>query len=161
MTSTKKRGRKPISEGGASAPRKIFCVCSSVINGKLVSEEIHCEASGKDSSNSDIIKEATGKFTTTHGSGPDSVLGPYYERVRGKTKSVDKTLSGLSIETTDFVPDTLGQAVYNGWNVSVRLIEQNTDAAFILYKTHIHNDKKNKPKNKFVMKSSLEELSFD
>jgi hypothetical protein len=161
MTETKKRGRKSIKDGGVSAPRNIFCVCSSVVDGKLVSEEVHCVSSGKDTTNEDVLQEATSLFVKAHGSAPESISGPYYERVRGKVKTSSNVISDLDIDTANLVPNKLGQAIYNGWNVSVRLVEQNPDAAFILYKSHIHNEKKNKPKDKFVVKDALKDLVFE
>jgi hypothetical protein len=160
MTETKKRGRKSIKDGGASTPRSIFCVCSSVIDGKLVIEEICCKSSDKNSTNQEVVREAISLFVNAHSVTPEKVSGPYYDRVRGKVKTSSRVISNLDIDTANFIPNKLGQAVYNDWNVSVRLVEQNPDAAFILYKSHLNNDKKNKPKDKFVEKSALLNLVF-
>jgi hypothetical protein len=162
MTETKKRGRKSIKDGGVSAPKNIFCVCSSVIDGKLVSDKIHCISSNKNSTNEEVFEEAVKLFVEAHGSAPEAVSGPYYDRVRIKAKTSRSIVSDLDIDTANFVPNKLGQAVYNGWNVSVRLVEQNPNAAFILYKSHIDdNKKKNKPKDKFVVKDALQDLVFE
>ena len=158
-TQTKRtRGRKPLSEGGTSTLKKIFCVCSAIQDGELVTEEIHCKESSNKNTNEEIKNEAISIFESKVGIAPVLTLGPYFYR-KGVSQSKKKNnFSNLKLESVDFVKGQRGTALYKEWNVSVRFIENHKDAVFIMYQSHIGSNKKTKPQNKFVSINSLENL---
>lgn len=159
-TDSKKRGRKKIVDGGKSSPRYIFCICAASINGDLVVDEIFCKDSNKETSDEDVVKEAEAIFTKTYGEPPMDVYGPYFQRKGGKQLPKSDRISGLSLETASFVTGKLGTAVYKGWNVSVRFVQDYEDAVYIMYKNHTNEDKKTKPQNKFVRSDALMNLDM-
>lgn len=154
---SKKRGRKPISAGGKESPRKIFVVCAAIVSGSLVFDEIVCEGSDKTTKDVDIYEEAKVLFEEKHGVLPTKMSKPKFPRnAIGSTKKRDSL--NLSMEDVVFDSNRKGTAVYKSWNVSVKFVEGNDDAVFIIYKKHTKEDKKTKPQNKFVRISALENL---
>lgn len=153
----RRRGRKKIADGGKPSPRQIYCVCAALVGDNLVQEEVHCVDGDKDTPDHALVGEAKALFNTAHGQDPDDIKGPYFPRKGVNSKRQRDTLN-ISMEEVSFVPGKLGTAVYKGWNVSVRFIEENDDAAYIIYKTHTKEDKKTKPANKVVRLDALENL---
>lgn len=160
MTEKSKRGRKKISEGGKESPRQIYVACAALINGVLTLEEIHCQGSDSKTKDSDIVDEAVQRFVEIHGVAPAEVGTPrFYRKPVGEKRKRD-TIS-LSMEDVVFVADRKAVAVYRGWEVAVKFVEDNDEAAYIIYKKHTEEEKKTKPQSKFVRIDSLENLVED
>lgn len=159
-TTTKKksgRGRKKIEDGGKASPRQIYVSCFATVNGKNILEDVHCVESDKDTKDSDVLAEAKALFEKKHGIAPALIGKPHFPR---KEVGVTRKRDTLSIDMEEVVFDRTrkGQAVYRGWKVAVKFIENHDDAAFIIYKTHTQEEKKTKPANKVVRIDALENL---
>jgi len=151
------RGRKKIEDGGKPSPRQIYVSCFAVVNGKNVMEDIHCVGSDKSTKDADVLAEAKELFEDKHGVAPELVGKPHFPR---KEVGVTRKRDTLSIDMEEVVFDRSrkGQAVYRGWKVAVKFIENYDDAAFIIYKSHTQEEKKTKPANKVVRIDALENL---
>lgn len=157
-----KRGRKRIEDGGKPSPRKVSCVCSAIIDGELVSEDIRCPNSDKDTPDDVVQIEASLLFEQRFGQKPGKIKGPCFMRVGGgavKKKPVKKI--DYSLEDISFVKGKSASAVYKDWNVKVRFIENDDDVVFIFYKGHTTENKTTRPSNKFVYLNTLEEFQLE
>ena len=160
MTDKKKRGRKPISEGGKSSPRKIYCTCAAIVDGELVHKKVWCENGTKDTKDEDLLAEAAGIFETEHGVEP-SVEGPFFPRVGVSVNTKKRENVNIPMEELMFKPGNTGTAVYKDWNVNTRFIENREDAVFIMFKTHTKKDAKSKPSNRVVLIEALSDFVAD
>lgn len=152
------RGRKKIEDGGTPSPRQIFVSCFAVVNGKNILEDVHCAESDKDTKDTVVIAEAKSLFEKKHGVAPVLCGKPHFPR---KEVGVTRKRDTLSINMEDVVFDRTrkGQAVYRGWKVAVKFIENHEDAVYIIYKSHTQEEKKTKPSNKVVRLDALENLT--
>lgn len=160
-TAPKTRGRKKIEDGGKASPKQVYCLCAALIKGNMVVDEVHCADSTKDTMDSDVKAEAMKLFMASHGENPSVVHGPYFQRKGGGAATPAKKkdiVSGLSLENANLAPNRIGTAIYKGWNVSVKFVDNDPEAVFILYKNHATEEKKTKPANKFVKIAALENL---
>lgn len=155
---TRRYGRKPLSEGGKSSPRKIFAVCSAVVDGNLVQESIPSDIEGSNS-DYDIILNIKSKFIDKYKTTP-VVSQLFFERkgikVSKKQNDIVEEEIDISISEIVFKPEKPGKAIHNGWNVSVHRIENFDDSVFVHYKSHKHNESKERPQSKIVKISNLE-----
>lgn len=158
----KTRGRKKIEDGGKPSPKKIYCLCTALIKGNMVVDEVLCASSSKDTMDAEVKAEASKLFLAAHGENPSGVYGPYFHRAGASAAPAKKrdTVSGLSLENANLAPNRTGTAIYKGWNVSVKFVDNDPEAVYILYKNHATEEKKTKPANKFVRRSALENLEI-
>jgi hypothetical protein len=154
------RGRKKIDEGGKPSPRQILVSCAAIVDGVLVLEDIHCEDSDKATKDDEVFAEAKRRFEEKYSVAPTNMTNPHFPRKEvGVTRKRDSL--NISMEDIVFVADRKATAVYKGWNVSVRFIEDRDDAVYIIYRNHTQEQKKTKPANKAVRFDSLENLVED
>jgi len=139
-TQKKKPGRKP----GTKSPRNIYCLCVGVVEAELQVEEIQVEGD-KNSTDKDLLAQASDKFEALHGEAPEEMKGPYFQRKGQQT--YQRKRDSIKIDTDDLVfkPDK-AVAEYNGWEVAVRYIENFDSAAYIIFKRQLDDSDKKRAK---------------
>lgn len=158
------RGRKKIIDGGKKSPHQIYCLCAAMIKGNMVVDEMHCAKSSladPKASEAEVKAEAKHMFMEAHKEPPSVIYGPYFLRRSGSGTAPAKkrdVVTGLSLENSNLSPNRTGTAIYKGWNVSVKFVDNDPEAVYILYKNHATEEKKTKPANKFVRIDALENL---
>jgi hypothetical protein len=144
----KRRGRKP----GTKAQKSIYFVCV----GYTSINEINIEDTDGFSDN-DLKKEAIKQFVDSTNEEPSFVFGPFYKR-----KSVinnKKSSNNLDLNSVSFKEDKLS-AIFEDWIVSVKLLEEHDDSAFVIFKNNVdENSKKTKPFPKIVKIKNLKDLT--
>lgn len=143
----KKRGRKPLKDGGTSTPRKIYIVCAGNVNNKLIFDVIYCPNTLNDTIDDLVIQEAKTIYKEKYGVDPEYHTKPMTIRnpVKDKNKPNEKISAAEILEQAKIVPDRKATAVYKDWYVSVRFLENYNDMAFIIYTKHTKDPaKKNK-----------------
>lgn len=125
--------------------RKIYYVCSSIIEDNLVSslEEANTE--------NDAAKE----FNKKYGVFPKIILGAFYLKQQNnlklkKTKEV-KTKKQIhsKISSKISICDT-NHGTYDGWNITYLPIKNESNKVYIFYNSRINNDNVMKPKNNII-----------
>ena len=151
----KKRGRKPLAEGGKSTPRIVEVTCVAVIDDELAVETYKLgPAKGRD--NETMLEEAKASFLEDHGVECDFATDPYYSRVGAQTSAGRRKSPSIDMETMSFSNRTMS-VIHNKWNATARFIEGHDDAVFVIYKDHTEDaNKKNKPQSKAVWLADLQ-----
>jgi hypothetical protein len=116
--------------------RKIFFICSSILNNDLISREI--VASSED--------EAINFFKVDTGFDPKVIFGPFYKK---KVVKIDNT------QELKFSSD-MKKAIYNDWNVTAFMLLEPKNCAFLVFNNRVDGKKMPAPQdNKIVLESEL------
>jgi len=154
------RGRRKVEDGGAKSPRPVKVVCAAIVNDEIVMSEYDAEPGTLEPSDV-IIAAAKKEFAKTNGVLEEDVStkGPFYPRLGVLVPKEKKREVGPSIDLTSIVfKPGHGTAVYKDWNVTVRLIEGNDDSCWIIFKTHMKEDKKSLPNSRAAFIKDLDGL---
>jgi hypothetical protein len=144
----KRRGRKP----GTKAQKSIYFVCV----GYTSINEINIEDS-EGFSDDDLKNQAIKQFVDNTNEEPSFVFGPFYKRK--SSISEKKSSNNLDLNSVSFKDDKLS-AIFEDWIVSVKLLEEHDDSAFVIFKSNIdENSKKTKPFPKIVKIKNLKDLT--
>lgn len=153
----KKRGRK---KGSKMAPRAVVLVCSAVVSGNLVTEEIVYE--GEMLADDEAQDRASADFAYKYNTVP-TVKGPYFRRFGAIKASTKKSLNkSLLLDNDDLLADIdtsrKFMAVYNGWNVSVNMFKSRQDICVVFFRTEVSGNGKTTPKPMIVELSEIEDM---
>lgn len=157
----KKRGRRPIKDGGKSSPREIFCIAiAGDIHEKICVGPVGDE-DPKSLVNDELEERARDAFKEQYGIEAETVYPPFHDRkgivqasskreVRPKIKPEDVVIIQTSKLTGEFA----------GWNVNVRLIENDPEVGMVFFVNQIDESakKKAKPSSRPVFLSQIENL---
>ena len=162
MSEPKKRGRKPIAEGGKASPRKVLVTCAAMVNGEMVIDTVWCTNATPESTDNAILSEASAKFQLSH-SIPDGTKiiqeGPFYPRIGVLAKQGDarpRTTIQVDLDNAELKP--AGSATYKEWYVSVKDIVGQDEVAYIIFKAHVSGEKKSVPSARAVLKEELKDF---
>jgi hypothetical protein len=151
-TETRKRGRKPLAEGGTSTPRKVIVICHA---GKTV-ESIELDGLSKEDRNEDILAKAKEQYKAKHGS-DCSVLGPFWPRHGVAPAGKKRDSVAIPLEDLEFTREK-ASAIYKDWEVAVKGLKGRQDAVWCVFKKHLSDPKKVKPAAKCVLRSALQNI---
>jgi hypothetical protein len=152
------RGRKRIEDGGKRSPHKKYCVCIAKDPEKGL---IHAEIliPGDESPpKEELIEAASIIFEQEHGISPDNVYGPYrlYKGILVNQKKKEESLD-INLEDVVLIQNKKASGIYDGWNVSIRFIQDHDDLGYIVFKSLL--DQNNVRKNPGIKIVNLNQIN--